>query len=349
VTDRGTKKTGPFGSGAWYDPSDWSYKPSPGFRAALQAVALIIVLTLGFSVGLTATRSSAGMAGQLIDSLGGDYKAELEQAYSLIISGNYSGAASIALAVIQADDENPLAHHIIGLAHARRGLTEEAALSFSRATELYPEFDVAWYDLGVVEESRGQFERALHAYRRAEEILPRTARYTDAANRMAKVVIGEGGWDWQQAEAERMFLEGIAAVNRGEQSDLEYAENVFRTLLRDRPYDVASRNMLGLVLARQGELNEAERTLMQVVSTEPGFADAWYNLGMLHRSQGRLEEALEDFETAYSSSSLETFRSISQRQIAEIEEMLASETAIEPIAMGFPEPVTAPANHVSDE
>jgi Flp pilus assembly protein TadD len=349
VADSGRKKTGPFGPGAWYDPSDWSYKPSPGFRAALQSIALIIVLILGFSVGLTATRSSAGAAGKLIDSLGGDYKAELEQAYSMIISGDYSGAASIASAVLQADDENPLAYHIMGLAHAHRGLTEEAALSFERATDLYPEFDVAWYDLGVVEESRGQFESALHAYRSAEELKPRTARYVDAANRMAKVVIGEGGWDWQQAEAERMFLDGVAAVNSGEQADLEYAENVFRTLLRDRPYDVASRNMLGLALAKQGEVGEAERVFLQAVSAEPGFADAWYNLGMLHRSQGRLEEALEDFETAYSSSSLDTFRAITQRQIAEIEEILAGEIDIAPTTTDILEPVTAPTGNVSDE
>lgn len=349
MTERNRKKTGPFGSGAWYDPSDWTYKPSTGFKAALRAIPLIIVLILGFSVGLTATRSSAGAAGKLIDRLGGDHKGELEEAYSLVISGDYSEASSIASAVIRADEENALAHHILGLAHARRGLTEEAAFSFERATELHPEFDVAWYDLGVVEESRGQFERALHAYRQAVEIKPGTARYIDAANRMEKVVVGEGGWDWQQAEAERLFLNGIAAVNRGEQTDLEYAEDIFRTLLRDRPYDVASRNMLGLVLVRQGEIDEAERVFLQVVSAEPGFSDAWYNLGMLHRSQGRLEDALENFRTAYSSSSLETFRSITQGQIAEIEEMLASETAIEPERVDVHESVTSSADDVSDQ
>jgi len=345
VKNQKKKRSSPFGSGSWYDPADWSYHPSTGFRATLRAIPLILVLLLGFSLGLTSIRGSAGTGNRLIDRLGGANKAQLDEAYSLILSGDYTGACSLASAVIRVDPESSLAYHIVGLAHAYRGLTEEAAVSFQKATELDPEFAVAWHDLGVVEESRGEFQSALDAYRRAAELEPATATYVDAARRVERIVLGEGGWDWRENEAGRLFLEGVSAVSRGGADDLLYAENVFRSLVRDRPYDVASRNMLGLTLVRQGRLDEAEQVLIQVVELEPGFSDAWYNLGMLHRAQGRLEQALEDFQVAYSSSSLGTFKAISQRQISEIRTILESEAALAPPA----QPETDAETDVRDE
>ncbi len=299
-------------------------------RITIRMIPIILILILVFALGLTRSTSSAGTAINLLNDLGGNHKAQLEEAYSLYVSGDYNRAVALASDVLQTEPENPLAHHIIGLSHARRGLIEEAESSFRQATEFNPEFDLAWYDLGVVEESRGEFHRALEAYRKAAALDDGRKRYAGAVTRLEIIVMGEGGWEWREKEAERLFLDGVSAVNRGGIDDLIYAENIFRALVADRPYDVASRNMLGMALARQGRLNEAEDILIGVVEDEPGYSDAWYNLGMLHRAQGRLEEALADFETAHSSSSLKTFREITMNDANEIRELIESEINITP-------------------
>ena len=88
--------------------------------------------------------------------------------------------------------------------------------------------------------------------------------------------------------------------------------------------------MLGLALTRQGRFDEAEMHFLKAVGEEPGFSDAWYNLGMLRRAQGRLEEALSDFETAFNSSSLESFRGAIIKEIRVIQALLENETAMAP-------------------
>lgn len=322
--------------------STGGYRPSDEFRATLRFIPIVLVLLIGFSVGLTAKVTSSSGARKLISERGGAFQDQLEEAYTLVLSGEYTRAASITASVIRSDPENSLAHHVMGLANARRGLTEEAALDFQTAAELDPEFALAWYNLGVVEERRGEFARSLEAYRRAAELEPDRESFVSAAERLERIVTGEGGWDWREAEAERLFLQGVEAVNHANREDLVYAENVFRSLLADRPYDVASRNMLGLTLAKKGDLREAEQILIQAIEAEPGYADAWYNLGMVHEAEGRLEEALRDFQTAHDVSTLETFRGIASQQIVRLQGILSSEQTLVPPAAVQESPQAAP-------
>lgn len=314
----------------WYDPSDWGYKPSTEFRFTIKMIPLVIVLILGFSLGLSNPISFASSGRQIIDDRAGEYKNKLRNAYALIVSKDYNQAAVLAGEVAQIDPENILAHQILGLAHAHRGLTEEASASLNRAVELDPEFTMAWYNLGVVEESRGEFVLAMEAYRTAKELEPDNEIYSNAYNRMNEIALNGNNWDFRETETERIFLLAVSAANRGGEEDLVFAENIFRTLLLDRPYDVSSMNMLGFTLAREGRHDEAEEILIRVIEIEPGYPDAWFNLGMLHESMGRFEEALVDFETAHHSSSLGSFREIAMMEADRVRELLISETIVTP-------------------
>jgi len=311
-----------------YHPGDWGYKPSEDMRITIRLVPIAIVILLIFTFGLAATRSQKGNATQLFDERGGQYKDQLEEAYTLVVNGDYDSASQVASGVLRNDPQNPLAHTIQGLSHARRGLTEEAAISFETAVTLDPEFELAWFNLGVVEESRGEFERALEAYEKAYDLDPSRTLYRTSTERLTELIHGEDRGEWRETEAERLFLNGVSAVNRGGTEDLVYAEGIFRSLLENRPYDVASRNMLGKTLARQGRVDEAETEFLQVVSEEPGFSEAWYNLGMLYRSQGRLEDAIRNLEIAYDTSTVESFRDNTLVQLDEIRSSLESEELI---------------------
>jgi Flp pilus assembly protein TadD len=301
----------------------FSGRPSQGFKISIKLLPLVLVLLVGVALGLT--KGPSGIAGRVINDKGGTHKKSLEEAYTILVKGDYTEAAGLASAVIRADPSNALAYHILGLADARRGLTEEAITSFKKSVELDPQFALAWFNLGVVEETQGEFASALTDYRTAADLEPSNRGYVDSADRAGRIVMGESQWDWREKQAGNLLLEGVEAVNKGGADDLAYAESVFRSLADQRPYDVSVRNMLGLTLAREGKVDESEQVFLKVVTDEPGYADAWYNLGMVHRAQGRLEDSIEDFRKAADTSTQKALKVAALREIAK-----ATETGGEP-------------------
>src|SRR5713101_6268122 len=49
---------------------------------------------------------------------------------------------------------------------------------------------------------------------------------------------------------------------------------------------------------RAGKLNDAEERFAAIVKQVPTFAEAHFNLGLVHEEQGKLEEAIADFQKA---------------------------------------------------
>jgi tetratricopeptide (TPR) repeat protein len=295
---------------------------------------LLIVLILSLLFGLINFSNNKGTFGEIIRGSDYNYEAELRDAYYLILEGEYNRSAALAAEITRDDPDSAIAFHILGLAHARRGLVEEAASAFNKAIELKPEFHMAWFDLGVVEESRGEFVRALEDYNHALELDPDNSEYQQAVDRIREILTGSNSWETQLAEYERLFVTGVEAVNRGGEVDLVYAQNIFKALVDSRPYDVASRNMLAMTYARQGKLDVAEDILLNVVNDEPGYSDAWFNLGIIHRSLGLYETALEDFRIAWSSTNLESLRTTVENEIQELNDILDTIDTFHPQPQG---------------
>ncbi|MCX6645629.1 MAG: tetratricopeptide repeat protein [bacterium] len=318
------------------DHAGWNHLPSPNFKFTLKLLPIALLIVIGFSLGLSNKGTNTDSGQSVIENRGGAYKAQLRDAYAFIIAENYSEAADIASGVAQIDPENPVAYMILGLAYAHRGLGEEASTSLNHAVEIDPDFDLAWYNLGVVEESRGNFEPALDDYNHARELEPDNKPYLGAFSRVSNAIINATASESPEAESENAFLTAITALNRGSDEDFAFAENIFRSLIDDKPYDVAYKNMLALTLAREGRQDEAERILMEVVEAEPGYSDAWYNLGMIRESMGQIEEAQHDFEMAYNSSSLDSFREIAKSEMDRISGLPETETNATPTVYNTP-------------
>ena len=101
-----------------------------------------------------------------------------------------------------------------------------------------------------------------------------------------------------------MPLEFDAIAKLVVDGDLATAERELRRVgdIEDSP---AVRDLLGLVLARQGRLVEAEREFRRAVELDSGFAPARQNLARLTLQQGREVEALEHLRVAARSGPLE--------------------------------------------
>ncbi len=81
--------------------------------------------------------------------------------------------------------------------------------------------------------------------------------------------------------------------------DLEQAAAWYQLAVVENPDDATSYIFLGAVQARQGHLELAEQTFRRATKCLEGCVDeAYHNLGLVLRGQGRLMEAKECFEQA---------------------------------------------------
>ena len=77
------------------------------------------------------------------------------------------------------------------------------------------------------------------------------------------------------------------------------AENAYQQAIDSKPEEATSYVFLGAVQAIQGKLADAEKTHRLATQCPEGFIDeAYHNLGLVLRGQGRLAEAKECFEKA---------------------------------------------------
>jgi tetratricopeptide (TPR) repeat protein len=140
-----------------------------------------------------------------------------------------------------------------------------------------------------------------------------------------------------------VFLLGVSAtaspkvsteVNSGlAVDDLGAAEREIRTAIGIED-TAAGRDRLGLVLARQGRLGEAEQEFRRAVQMAPGFFSARRNLGLLMLQKGSPDEALEHLRVAQQEGELErelAFK-LAELEVARGDE-LAGEKIYESIAM----------------
>lgn len=138
-------------------------------------------------------------------------------------------------------------------------------------TERYPKDMSGWVALGSVLYSIASYEEASSALQRAMKLSPKGKLYL-VYSQLGHMYRGKG--EYRRAEGwYRKAVEAKASVNN----------LVF----------------LGACLAKQGKYGEAKRYHRRAIKTGAEEADeAYYNLGLILRAEGKNEEALECFERA---------------------------------------------------
>lgn len=89
-----------------------------------------------------------------------------------------------------------------------------------------------------------------------------------------------------------------AAHRALEAGDPSRAVELLRTLTAEAPELTAAQINLGIALARQGELAEAEAALKKALEHNPSHPVAQNELGIVYRRTGRFAEARKTFESA---------------------------------------------------
>lgn len=89
-----------------------------------------------------------------------------------------------------------------------------------------------------------------------------------------------------------------SALKSLQTGDLQTGVLLLRLALAGGDTAPSTRLNLGMALSDLGELGEAIKLLKEVVSEDPGDANAWVSLGVAHKRNGDLEKAIKTLEKA---------------------------------------------------
>jgi tetratricopeptide (TPR) repeat protein len=193
----------------------------------------------------------------------------LRQAIAAIGAGAAKAAEGLAIQVLEQDERNGLAWHVLALAREKAGDFRNAIKAFEAALALLDDHADVANDLGRLAFRMGQKQLAaqlFQQYRQARPDCPQGANNLACALR-----------DLHQYDAAISLLQQTIAGNLGEASLW---------------------NTLGTVVAARGDSTNALTFFEEALRLDPAFAKARYNLGNTRLDLGDFDGALADCEAA---------------------------------------------------
>jgi len=146
------------------------------------------------------------------------------------------------------------------------GNYEQAAADFQAAATAAASLD-AYFGLGNALTRLGRLAEAQAAYEKALEINP---NHTPTLSNL-----------------------GVAYYQLGQ---LSQAQEMFTKVLQITPQDAETHYLLAATYIQRQNLEAAEQSLQRALEINPTLPEARFGLGILRREQGRVQEAIAEFE-----------------------------------------------------
>jgi len=158
-----------------------------------------------------------------------------------------------------------------GREEEKKGKWEQAQKSLQRAVEIYPKYAVAWTELGVVQVRQNDTESAKKSF---EQSVAADPKYVNAYEGLAQLAYRANRWPELVETTDKLislnpvnfpgayFLNGVANYQLG---NFDAAEKKIRQGIRvDDSHEVPKLQfLLGMILARKGEYQEASEHIKQ--------------------------------------------------------------------------------------
>ena len=259
---------------------------------ALQEAAAYYERAVGLDPGFAQAYAQLGVTYLLLEDYGGMAAGEAQAA-----------AADMIGRALEIDDQLSEAYGALGLLKSNKGELEEAEKAYQRAIELNPNHALAhmWYATLM----RGKdHDRAWELINKSLELDPLSA----VAN------TNVGYWlvdDGKLNEAVKQF-QHVIEIEPGSPlgySGLTRAYDVagkpdealewMRKTVEVDPASLTRRMDLGWTLYQNGRTEDAVETFDGIIAMQPGFAGPYGAIATIHRSRGRLADAVRWGQKAY--------------------------------------------------
>jgi tetratricopeptide (TPR) repeat protein len=193
----------------------------------------------------------------------------LKRAVRIWRTGEISSAAQWALKAVRADDTNPKAYHLLGMALERMGHVHKALVTYERAYELDPTDPELLVNLGLTAWNLKLTEGAAKLFELYIAACPDSPLgYNNLGSVLCELGRPEAGIE------------------------------MLRTAIYRMPGETILWNSLATVLAEQGRAEESLVFYNEAVRLQPNYARGYHNLGYAFQHLGRLEDALANYEVA---------------------------------------------------
>jgi len=216
-------------------------------------------------------------------------------------------------------------HLRLGDALSERGRFDQAEKAYRRAVDLRPGHPGVRNNLGILYSKQGRLEEAEVEFRQLLRVSPDVI---PTRLNLASVLLRQGDWEEARDEYLRALefdnTQGKAQVNLGNialqfEHDPALALRYFDKALEVNPGSgVGLWGGRGVALKALGRVEEAEAAYRRALNIDPGYAEAWFNLGNLYRDNGRWEAAVEAYEQVVANSPDSPLSSLALKQIATI-------------------------------
>jgi tetratricopeptide (TPR) repeat protein len=199
----------------------------------------------------------------------------VDQAIELALQHHNAGrleeAKHIYFQIIQADPNQPVAMHLIGVVAYQMGENDIAIEFISKAIEIKPDYPEAHFNLGKSLKDAGRLEESVASYAKAIALKPDDA---DSHYNLGNVL----------KELER-FDDAAASYVKA---------------IEHNPTMAKAHNNMGLAFRALKKLDEAAECYHQAITLKPDYAEAYSNLGLVQQDQHQIDESMESYRKAIS-------------------------------------------------
>jgi tetratricopeptide (TPR) repeat protein len=217
-------------------------------------------------------------------------------------TGDIAEAIKEAQVVEQLLPQAPFIPYKIGSLLVREGKTSEAEKNFSQALALRGDFVPALNELGLIYANQQKSTPAVNCFTRAIQASPESPD-ADLNWGFLEQIQGDidqalahyrAAADLQSGGPPAVFYHAVAAAQALKHDDtIKY----FHAAIRMNPVFWQARFLLGLELASQGNMEEAQGQFSEAVRLRPDFAPAHLQDGAALAKEGKWREACREFQT----------------------------------------------------
>jgi protein O-GlcNAc transferase len=218
-------------------------------------------------------------------------------------AGRLPEAEGLYHRILQADPNQPVALHLLGVIAHQVGKNDIAAELIGKALAVQPDYAEAHSNLGLTLHGLGRFDDAVASYRKALAIQP---DFAGAHGNLGLALHGLGRFEdavasYQKALAIQPDFAiahnnlGNALENLGRRSE---AVASYREALAINPNYANAYNNLGIAYKGLDEFGEAIASFQKALAIHPDYVEAQNNLGIAFKDLGRLDEALACYRKA---------------------------------------------------